>query len=139
MAQLKKMDEMDSNDKKMGLLEDRIKFKLYAAEQHLNKLKEIDKEHNNIFIDRVNAEIEIDCFFAQIIGAKDFLLVFINDKLNLGLRIEDVCLLNINYELKKINKQNIIEELNKLSSCPSSEYPTIAISCSVRYGSMLFF
>jgi hypothetical protein len=102
------------------LLEDRIKFKLYAAEQHLIKLKEIEKEHNSMLKDRVNTEMEIDCFFAQTIGAKDSLLVLINDQLNLNIPIENVNMENINTGLKQIDKQYILDELNKLSSKPTS-------------------
>jgi hypothetical protein len=49
------------------LLSDRVKFKLYAAEYHLNLLKEIDVKYGNILKDRINAEIQIDDFSAQII------------------------------------------------------------------------
>ncbi len=97
------------------MLEDRIKFKLYAAEQHLKKLKEIDKKHDIILKDRVNAEMEIDCFFAELIGAKDSLLIYINEKLNLGLTLKDVTLDKVNSKLKAMQKQDIVEELNKLA------------------------
>ena len=102
------------------LLEDRIDFKLYAAEQHLLKLKEIDKKYNNILKDRINTEMEIDCFFAQLIGAWDSLLVHINEKLDLGIPIEDVNLGSINLKLIKVDKQFLISELNNLSSKPGS-------------------
>jgi hypothetical protein len=62
--------------------------------------------------DRLNSEQEIDCFFAQLIGAKDALLVHINEKLNLGLKVSDVDLENINIELKKVDRQYLIDELN---------------------------
>lgn len=71
----------------MELLTDRIKFKLFAAKKHLDNLIQIDRKYNNILSDRLNSEQEIDCFFAQLIGAKDALLVHINGKLNLGIMI----------------------------------------------------
>ncbi len=74
----------------MEILTDRIKFKLYAAKKHLDNLIQIDHKYNNILSDRLNSEQEIDCFFAQLIGAKDALLVHINEKLNLGLKVSDV-------------------------------------------------
>lgn len=100
----------------MEILTDRIKFKLYAAKKHLDNLIQIDHKYNNILSDRLNSEQEIDCFFAQLIGAKDALLVHINEKLNLGLKVSDVDLENINIELKKVDRQYLIDELNKLSS-----------------------
>jgi len=111
---------MTSEDLTKELLEDRIKFKLYAAERHLMKLKEIEKVHNSILKDRINAEMEIDCFFAQTIGAKDSLLIHINEKLNLGIPIEDVNLESINAKIKRTDKQPVLDELNKLSSKPKS-------------------
>jgi hypothetical protein len=88
------------------LLSDRVKFKLYAAEYHLNLLKEIDVKYGNILKDRINAEIQIDDFSAQIIGAKDALLVQINEKENLGLPLVEVKLGTLNSKLNK-NKQRI--------------------------------
>lgn len=53
-------------------------------------------------------------FFAQIIGAKDALLIQINDKLNLGLPIDEVKLDQINNKLNLINKGNLLDEVNKI-------------------------
>lgn len=81
---------MDPTNSENELLSDRVNFKLFAAEQHLNKLRKIEKNYGGIMGNRrVYAEIEIDCFFAQIIGTKDSLLVQINEKLGLGLPIEE--------------------------------------------------
>ena len=87
------------------LLSDRVNFKLFAAEQHLSRLRDIEKNYGGIMgRRRVYAEMEIDCFFAQIIGAKDSLLVQINEKLGLGLSIQNAKVENINPKLKSLNK-----------------------------------
>ena len=56
-----------------SLLSDRVKFKLFAAQTHLNKLQEIKLDQRNM--DRVDVrvplELEIDCFLSQILGAVD--------------------------------------------------------------------
>jgi hypothetical protein len=99
------------------LLSDRVEFKLYAAKYHLEQLKEIDQKHGNILHDRVNAEMQIDCFFAQLIAAKDSLLVKISEKKNLGLSIDKVDLCSINDKLNKIyGNHEIVRELNKACS-----------------------
>ena len=60
--------------------------------------------------------MEIDCFLANIIGAKDSLLVQINQKLGLGLPIEEAKISNLNPKLKAINKGFLLTELNTLCS-----------------------
>ena len=107
---------MDATNSENELLSDRVNFKLFAAEQHLNKLREIEKNYGGIMGNRrVYAEMEIDCFFAQIIGAKDSLLVQINEKLGLGLPIEEAKIQNLNPKLKSINQRDLLIELNTLS------------------------
>ena len=71
--------------KSREVLSDRINFKLFAAQRHLDKLKNIEKQYGHIGANRLYAEMELDCFFAQIIGAKDSLLMRINEKLGLGI------------------------------------------------------
>lgn len=48
--------------------------------------------------------MQIDCFFAHIIRAKDSLLVQINQKLGLGLPIEEAKIQNLNPKLKSKNR-----------------------------------
>jgi hypothetical protein len=70
------------------LLEDRIEFKLYAAEQNLKNLKFLDQNGvgiNSSFQSRVHSEIEIECLLAQLIGSIEALLFRINGKLAVGL------------------------------------------------------
>jgi hypothetical protein len=108
---------LDSTNSEIELLSDRVNFKLFAAEQHLNRLKEIENNYGGIMGNRrIYAEIEIDSFFAQIIGAKDSLLVQINQKLGLGLPIEEAKISNLNPKLKAINKGFLLTELNTLCS-----------------------
>ena len=74
------------------LLNDRVEFKLYAAEQHLNRLKEIENAYGDIAKDnaRIEVETEVDCFLSQLTGAVDSLLFQINDRLDLGIPTDRV-------------------------------------------------
>ena len=59
---------------------------------------------------------------SQLIGAKDALLVLINDRLGLGIEIEEIELNAINKKLTLRNKCDILEELNKLTSNPRNGF-----------------
>jgi hypothetical protein len=74
------------------LLNDRVEFKLYAAEQHLNRLKEIENACGDIAKDnaRIEVEMEADCLLSQLVGAVDSLLFQINDRLDLGIPTDRV-------------------------------------------------
>jgi hypothetical protein len=109
-----------TSDDEKELLNDRVRFKLYGAAQHLNKLKEINRIHGNINKLRLQSEMEMDCFLAHIIGAKDALLVEINNKLNLGIPIEDIELKTVNNELNNRNKGGLLKHLNNIASNPDS-------------------
>jgi len=106
------------------LLGDRIQFKLWSAKKHLDKLVKIENNYGGLMgTNRIYAEDELDCYFAQIIGARDSLLMLINEKLNLKIPEKDVELGSINSELKKKGKkQKIMKRLNKLSSNKTSWY-----------------
>ena len=106
------------------LLGDRIQFKLWSAKKHLDKLIKIENNYGGLMgTNRIYAEDELDYYFAQIIGARDALLMLINEKLNLKLSEKDVELGSINSELKKKGKkQKIMKRLNKLSSDTTSWY-----------------
>ena len=105
------------------LLEDRIEFKLWSAKKHLDKLVKIESKYGGIMgINRIYAEDELDCYFAQIIGARDALLMLINEKLHLKLLEKDVNVESIKKELTKIKKQNILKELDVLSHDKTSWY-----------------
>jgi hypothetical protein len=69
------------------MLTDRIGFKLYSAERHLNRLKEIENAYGDIakVHIRIEVEMEIDCFLSQLVEAVDCLLSEINERLDLGI------------------------------------------------------
>ena len=91
------------------LLNDRVEFKLYAAEQHLNRLKEIENAYGDIAKDnaRIEVEMEADCFLSQLVGTVDSLLFQINDILDLGIPTDRVNFANVqsalNAKTKKID------------------------------------
>jgi hypothetical protein len=96
------------------LLSDRTKFKLYAAESHLNKLKDLEAGSGNLSGSetRIFTELEIDCFFSQIVGAKDSLLFQINEKLGLGILFKDVEIGRVQGELGKKGKEKLLKKLH---------------------------
>src|SRR4026207_42692 len=99
-----------------SLLSDRVKFKLFAAQTHLNKLQEIKLDQRNM--DRVDVrvplELEIDCFLSQILGAVDCLLMLINTRLDLGISIEKVDLATIQSALNAGTKNiGLLTELRE--------------------------
>lgn len=76
-----------SENKATELIEDRIKFKLFYAEQHYNKLLQYQQEEGvnflRTFVSRIRFEDELECLLAHLIGARDALLMRIKDKLGL--------------------------------------------------------
>lgn len=98
------------------LYEDRIEFKLWSAQLHLDKLKEIESFYGGIMGKyRIYAESELDCYFAQIIGARDSLPILVNNKLRLGINEKKVDIHSINRKLKERGKQYILKDLNDAS------------------------
>ncbi len=97
---------------------DRVGFKLYAAEKHLNNLQEIESKYRNMEKDdiEVQVEMEIDCFLSQIFGAIDCLLIQIDIKLELGISIEQVDLNTIQSALNARTKNiGLLTELHEAS------------------------
>ncbi len=70
-------------------LSDRPQFKLYSAGRHLSNLKSLEQKYGSIVAiqARLQVEMEIDCFLAEITGAVDSLLVQISQKFDLGLDV----------------------------------------------------
>ena len=98
------------------LLDDRVEFKLYAAEQHLNRLKEIENAYGDIAKDnaRIEVEMEVDCFLSQLVGAVDSLLFQINDKLDLGIPADRVSFANVQSALSaKTKKIDLLSPLDR--------------------------
>ena len=95
------------------LLEDRIEFKFYAAEKHLQILSDMQakgKTPNNSE-GRINWEIEIEELLFHLIGAMDCLLVRINERLKLGLEIRMVTAMNVCKKLRLKKRNDLIKEL----------------------------
>ena len=98
------------------LLNDRVEFKLYAAEQHLNRLKEIENAYGDIAKGnaRIEVEMEVDCFLSQLVGAVDSLLFQINDKLDLGIPADRVSFTNVQSALSaKTKKIDLLSPLDR--------------------------
>ena len=98
------------------LLNDRVEFKLYAAEQHLNRLKEIENAYGDIAKDnaRIEVEIEADCFLSQLVGAVDSLLFQINDRLDLGIPTDRVNFSDVQSALSaKTKKIDLLSPLDR--------------------------
>jgi hypothetical protein len=98
------------------LLNDRAEFKLYAAEQHLNRLKEIENAYGDIAKDnaRIEVEMEVDCFLSQLVGAVDSLLFQINDRLDLGIPTDRVNFANVQSALSaKTKKIDLLSPLDR--------------------------
>ena len=98
------------------LLNDRVQFKLYAAEQHLNSLKEIENAYGDIAKDnaRIEVEMEVDCFLSQLVGAVDSLLFQINERLDLGIPTDRVNFADVQSALSAKTKN--IDLLSPLDS-----------------------
>jgi hypothetical protein len=96
------------------LLSDRTKFKIYAAECHFKKLKELQIRSGNLAGSetRINTELELDCFFSQILGARDSLLFQINKKIGLGIPDRGVTVDSVRAGLIKLGKGNLLRSLD---------------------------
>jgi hypothetical protein len=98
------------------LLNDRVAFRLHAAEQHLNRLKEIESLHGGIAKNqaRLEVEMEIDCFLSQIVGAVDSLLLQINAAFDLGVSDNRLTFQDIQSGLSAKTKQiALLDELGR--------------------------
>jgi hypothetical protein len=98
------------------LLNDRVEFKLYAAEQHLNRLKEIENAYGDIAKDnaRIEVEMEVDCFLSQLVGAVDSLLFQINERLDLELPTDRVNFADVQRALSaKTKKIDLLSPLDR--------------------------
>jgi hypothetical protein len=98
------------------LLNDRVEFKLYAAEQHLNRLKEIENAYGDIAKDnaRIEVEMEVDCFLSQLVGAVDSLLFQINERLDLGIPTDRVNFHDVQSALSaKTKKIDLLSPLDR--------------------------
>ena len=95
------------------LLENRIEFKFYAAEKHLQALIDMQAkgETPNNSVGRLNWELEIEELLFHLVGAMDCLLVRINERLNLGLENRKVNAINVCKKLRLKKRNDLIKEL----------------------------
>jgi hypothetical protein len=101
------------------ILLDRVEFKIFAAEEHLNNLQEIQSYHLDAQkVDpAIRMEIEIDCFLAQILGTLDCLLLLINTKLELGIASERVDLATVQSALNARTKNiGLLTDMHQASA-----------------------
>jgi hypothetical protein len=95
------------------LLEDRIEFKFYAAEKHLQILSDMEAkgETPNNSRGRLNWEIEIEELLFHLVGAMDYLLLRINERLNLKLETQKVTAITVCKKLRLKKRNDLIKEL----------------------------
>jgi hypothetical protein len=108
----------NNSDRLSKFLLDRVRFKLYACQQHLRNLKNIESESGDLASTdaRLGAEIEIDCFLSLMIGSVDSLLVELNDKLELGIPNDKVEMNAVKSGiLAKTKKIELLEDLDNAS------------------------
>lgn len=104
------------DDRLSRFLSDRPKFKLYAATQHLNNLKSIEARHESLVAPkaRIPAEMEIDSFLDKMLGAVDSLFVQINEKLDLGIPIDQLDFGHVQSALSaKTKRIDLLSDLDK--------------------------
>lgn len=96
-----------------ALLENRIEFKFYAAEKHLQALTDMQAkgETPNNSVGRLNWELEIEELLFHLVGAMDCLLVRINERLNLGLENRKLNAINVCKKLRLKKRNDLIKEL----------------------------
>jgi hypothetical protein len=96
-----------------ALLENRIEFRFYAAEKHLQALTDMQAkgETPNNSVGRLNWELEIEELLFHLVGAMDCLLVRINERLNLGLENRKVNAINVCKKLRLKKRNDLIKEL----------------------------
>lgn len=101
------------------LLLDRVEFKIFAANEHLNKMQEFQSNHPDAqrIGPALKSEMEIDCFLVQLLGALDCLLILINSRLELGIATERVDLATIQSALNARTKNiSLLTDMNQASA-----------------------
>jgi len=107
-----------SNTTAKALLEDRIEFKFYAVEKHLQILSDMqaNRKTPNNSDGRIDWELEIEELLLHLIGTMDCLLIRINERLKLGLEIRKVTAINVCKKLRLKKRNDLIKELWDLVS-----------------------
>lgn len=114
------MSEDISEEQARELIENRTKFKLYAAQQHLNNLKMLEQKGSSarFFKERIHWEMEIESFLFHLVGVSDSLLAKANDKLKLKLDVGKVRIENMRPLLNKLNEGDLLSNLSKFDEKP---------------------
>ena len=117
------------------LLEDRIELKFYAAEKHLQILSDMEAEGEipDNSKARLNWEIEIEELLFHLIGAMDYLLVRINERLNLKLETRKVTAINVCKKLRLKKRNDLIKELWDLLNPRNPVRSWLKILTDLRY------
>jgi hypothetical protein len=117
-----------------ALLENRIEFKFYAAEKHLQALTDMQAkgETPNNSVGRLNWELEIEELLFHLVGAMDCLLVRINERLNLGLENRKVNAINVCKKLRLKKRNDLIKELRYLLNPHNSVRSWLKILTDLR-------
>lgn len=117
------------------LLEDRIEFKFYAAEKHLQILSDMEAEGETPDNSKgsLNWEIEIEELLFHLIGAMDYLLVRINERLNLKLETRKVTAINVCKKLRLKKRNDLIKELWDLLNPRNPVRSWLKILTDLRY------
>jgi hypothetical protein len=117
------------------LLEDRIEFKFYAAEKHLQILSDMEAEGEtpDNSKGRLNWEMEIEELLFHLIGAMDYLLVRINERLNLKLETRKVTAINVCKKLRLKKRNDLIKELWDLLNPRNPVRSWLKILTDLRY------
>ena len=110
------------------LLNQRIKFKLFATEHELESLRELEKSGHllNFGCTSSYVEIKIECILAHLVGSVDSLLIWVNNKLRLGFDISRIDsspkrLGKINDALKANGKSRLLDPLTKAVTPPEPQ------------------
>jgi hypothetical protein len=98
------------------LIEDRIKFQFYAADKHMDYVKELEAKGENFdgFSSRLKYEIEIEDLLSHLIGSLDALLFRIDKKLSLVLPPKKVRFKEVSDKLDSMGRQDILLNWTKL-------------------------
>jgi hypothetical protein len=106
---------------------DRISFKLYSCQLHLNNLKDIELKYKDLTSSeiRTSIEIEIDSFISQIIATVDSLLFKINNKFRLSIPDDSIEIYKVQSALSSETKSfDLLNDLNDANQ-PGKWYWTI--------------
>jgi hypothetical protein len=130
------MVDAPEEDRLSRFLSDRPKFKLYAAAQHLNNLKSIEVRHESLVAPkaRIPAEMEIDSFLDQMLGAVLALFVQINEELDLGIAVDQLDFGHMQSALSaKTKKIGLLSDLDRARQYGGWYWHLVELrNCSVR-------